>query len=84
MLPLSVRINRNLSDLSLIVAARSFGFILTVVLFGVVFQSVTQNSSEFLLGIGYLLPAAGFFFLFHFMQEQKQHLFSIFKIPSLD
>ena len=84
MLPLSVQINRDLSDLSWIVAARSFGFILTVILFGVIFQSATQNSSECLLAIGYLLPAAGFFFVFYFMQEQIQSIFFVCEIlPSI-
>ena len=84
MLPLSMQINRDLSDLSWIAAARSFGFILTVVLFGVIFQSVIQNSSELLLGIGYLLPAAGFFILFNFMQEQIQYIFFVCEIlPSV-
>ena len=45
---------------------------LTVVLFGVVLQSLTKNSSEFLLAIGFLLPATGqSFSLFEHWRHQS-------------
>jgi hypothetical protein len=62
MLPLSRQIGTNLSKLAWIVAARSFGYILTTVIFGVIFQSITKNHSELMLAIGYIFPAAGLFF----------------------
>lgn len=68
MLPLSRQIGRNLGELSWIVAARSFGFMITVVFFGIITQSITKNHSELILAIGYLFPAAGkllFYFYFN-------------------
>ena len=74
MLTLSVQIEQDLPDLSWTVAARSVGFMLTVVLFGVVFQSITKKSSEFMLAIGFLLPATGERFSF-FEHRRHQSIF---------
>jgi hypothetical protein len=63
MLPLSLQVGSDLGQLSWIIAAKNFGYIITIVLFGVIFQSLTKNYSEFLLAIGYLIPAAGTFFI---------------------
>lgn len=62
MLPLSRQVGTNLGQLSWIVATRSFGYMITVILFGIVFPSMTKNHSELMLSIGYLFPAAGFYF----------------------
>ncbi|CAF1382375.1 unnamed protein product [Adineta ricciae] len=56
MLQLSKQVQTNLGDLSWIVAARSFGFILSIVFFGIIFQSIPKYHSDSLLAIGYLLP----------------------------
>ncbi len=42
----------NLGELAWIVAARGFGYILSVLLFGIIFQSMIKNHSELLLSIG--------------------------------
>jgi hypothetical protein len=63
MLPLSHQVGTNLGELSWIIAARSFGYMITIALFGVIFQSLTKNHSELMLAIGYLFPAAGLFSL---------------------
>ena len=59
MLPLSIQIGTNLTHLSWIIAARSFGYMITVILFGLLFQSITKNHPEWMLAIGYLFPAVG-------------------------
>jgi hypothetical protein len=63
MLALSHQVGTNLSELAWIVAARSFGYIITVVLFVIIFQSITKNHSELMLTIAFLIPAAGQLFL---------------------
>jgi hypothetical protein len=60
MLHLSVQVGTDLANLSWIIAARSFGYCITILLFGLVFQSIITKHSELILAIGYLLPAAGF------------------------
>jgi hypothetical protein len=42
MLPLSRQVGTNLGQLSWIVATRSFGYMITVILFGIVFPSMTK------------------------------------------
>ncbi|CAF3653406.1 unnamed protein product [Adineta steineri] len=61
MLRLSRQIGANLGDLSWIVAARSFGYMITIVTFGVIFQPIIKNHSELILALGYLFPAAATF-----------------------
>jgi hypothetical protein len=63
MFPLSIQIGTNLGQLSWIVAARSFGYMITILLFGLIFQSITKDHSELMLAIGYLFPAAGMFYI---------------------
>jgi len=62
MLPLSRQIGTNLSKLAWIVAARSFGYIVTTIIFGIILQSIIKTNSELILSIGFLFPAAGLFF----------------------
>ena len=65
MLQLSHQIETNVGELGWIVAARSFGYMLAVILFGLIFQSLIKNHSELVLAITYIFPAAGLFlFLF--------------------
>ncbi len=63
MLPLSRQIGTNLSKLSWIIASRSFGYIISTIIFGVIFQSIIKNNSELILSIGFLFPAAGLFLI---------------------
>ncbi|CAF1158583.1 unnamed protein product [Rotaria sp. Silwood1] len=57
MLPLSIQVRTNLAKLSWIIAAKNFGYMIIVVFFGLLFQSITKNYSEFILPIAYLLPS---------------------------
>jgi len=63
MLPLSIQVGTNLSQLSWIIASRSFGYMIVVAFFGIIFQSITKTHSELMLAIGYLFPAAGIYYL---------------------
>jgi hypothetical protein len=58
MLQLSHQVGTNLGELAWIVAARGFGYILSLLLFGIIFQSMIKNHSDFI--INWLsFPAAG-------------------------
>ncbi len=59
MLPLSRQLGTNLGELAWIVAAKNFGYMISIILFGIILQSITKNHCELLLSIGYLFPAAG-------------------------
>lgn len=64
MLRLCDQVGANVSQLSWIIAAKSFGYMISIGFFGVIFQPLTKNYSALMLAIGYLLPAAG---IYHYL-----------------
>lgn len=59
MLSLGRQVGIDYDQLGWIVASRSIGFLLSALLFGVIFQSMIKKNPTLLLSIGYIFPAIG-------------------------